>query len=70
MITLPDLNIASLYLYIRYQRDAKTSGEIKDKSMLERLESIAKMPVNKKDELFNVIDAYLRDFKTSQAYTH
>ena len=46
------------------------SLEIKDKSMIERLESIAKMPVNKKDELFNVIDAYLRDFKTSQAYTH
>ena len=46
------------------------SLEIKDKSMMERLESIAKMPVSKKDELFNVIDAYLRDFKTSQAYTH
>lgn len=46
------------------------SLEIKDKSMTERLESIAKMPVSKKDELFNVIDAYLRDFKTSQAYTH
>jgi ribosome-binding protein aMBF1 (putative translation factor) len=46
------------------------SLEIKDKSMIERLESIAKMPGTKKDELFNVIDAYLRDYKTSQAYTH
>lgn len=43
---------------------------VKDKSVIERIESITKMPGSKKDELFNVIDAYLRDFKTSQAYTH
>lgn len=46
------------------------SLEVKDKSILQRLESIAKMPGGKKDELFNVIDAYIRDFKTSQAYSH
>jgi len=45
------------------------SLEVKDKSMLRRLENIAKMPGGKKDELFNVIDAYIRDFKTSQAYS-
>jgi len=39
----------------------------KDKSMLERLEDIAKLPSTKQKELFNVLDAYLRDFKTSKA---
>jgi transcriptional regulator with XRE-family HTH domain len=41
---------------------------IKDKKILERLEIIAKMPSDKKTELFNVIDAYIRDFRTKQAY--
>jgi transcriptional regulator with XRE-family HTH domain len=41
---------------------------IKDKKILERLESISKMPENKKSELLNVIDAYIRDFRTKQAY--
>jgi transcriptional regulator with XRE-family HTH domain len=41
---------------------------IKDKKILERLENIAKMPDDKKTELFNVIDAYIRDFRTKQAY--
>ena len=46
----------------------KSSLVVKDKKMLDRLENIAKMPVDKRSELFNVIDAYLRDFKTKQAY--
>jgi len=39
-----------------------------DKNMLERLEDIAKLPTTKQAELFNVLDAYLRDFKTGRAY--
>ena len=46
----------------------KSSLEVKDKKMLDRLENIAGMPENKRTELFNVIDAYLRDFITKQAY--
>jgi transcriptional regulator with XRE-family HTH domain len=42
---------------------------IKDSKILERLESIASMPDNEKSQLFNVIDAYIRDFKTRQAYS-
>ena len=42
---------------------------IKDNKILERLESIATMPDNEKSQLFNVIDAYIRDFKTRQAYS-
>lgn len=39
-----------------------------DKDVIKRMESIAGMPENKKIELFNVIDALIRDFKTKQAY--
>jgi transcriptional regulator with XRE-family HTH domain len=45
----------------------KTSMEI-DKTTLKRLEDIAGLPTEKQSELFNVIDAYIRDFKTKQAY--
>ena len=46
----------------------KSSMLVKDKSMLQRLEDIAKLPSTKRAELFNVLDAYLRDYKTSTAY--
>ncbi len=46
----------------------KSSLILKDKSMLDRLEDIAKLPSMKQKELFNVLDAYLRDYKTSTAY--
>ena len=42
--------------------------EVKDKEMIKRLESISNMPNDKKTELFNVMDAYIRDFKTKLAY--
>ena len=45
------------------------SIEVKDKSTMQRLEGIAKLPEAKKAELINVIDAYLRDFRTSKSYT-
>lgn len=46
----------------------KSSLTVKDESMLERLEDIAALPMTKRSELFNVLDAYIRDFKTSKAY--
>jgi transcriptional regulator with XRE-family HTH domain len=46
----------------------KSSLLVKDKNMLERLEDIAKLPSAKQSELFNVMDAYLRDYRTSKAY--
>lgn len=46
----------------------KSSLIVKDKNMLERLEDIAKLPTAKQTELFNVMDAYLRDYRTSKAY--
>ena len=36
--------------------------------MIKRIENITKMPKDKKTELFNVMDAYIRDFKTKQDY--
>lgn len=41
---------------------------VKDKGLLDRIEDIVKMPAHKKKELLNVIDAYLRDYKTQKAY--
>ena len=46
----------------------KSSMTVKDESMLVRLEDIAALPKPKRLELFNVLDAYIRDFKTSRAY--
>ncbi len=46
----------------------KSSLLVKDASMLERLEDIAKLPATNQTELFNVMDAYLRDYRTSKAY--
>ena len=46
----------------------KSSLLVKDNTMLERLEDIAKLPAAKQIELFNVMDAYLRDYRTSKAY--
>lgn len=41
---------------------------VKDKNILNRIEDIARLPSQKQGELFNVLDAYLRDYKTSTAY--
>lgn len=46
----------------------KSSLLLKDNNMLERLEDISKLPTAKQTELFNVMDAYLRDYRTSKAY--
>ena len=40
----------------------------KNKSMIERFEEIYHLPESNQNELINVIDAYLRDFKTSKSY--
>jgi len=42
---------------------------VKDKNILNRIEDIAKLPSQKQGELFNVLDAYLRDYKNSTAYS-
>lgn len=39
-----------------------------DKQILNRIEDIEKLPDDKKNYIFNLIDMCLRDFKTKQAY--
>lgn len=46
----------------------KTDLEI-DQSVLKRLEDISKLPEESKQQVFMVVDALLRDFKTKQAYS-
>ncbi len=45
----------------------KTSLEL-DSQTLNRMEEIAKLPLEKKNYVFGLIDMALRDFKTSKAY--
>lgn len=41
---------------------------MKDKNIIKRIENIAKMPDKEKIQLFNVIDALIRDFNAKKAY--
>ncbi|MBN4048494.1 helix-turn-helix transcriptional regulator [Flavobacteriaceae bacterium AH-315-O20] len=41
---------------------------IKDKKILKRIEAIADMPNNEQNQIFNVIDALLRDYNAKKAY--
>ena len=41
---------------------------VKDKKILERIEAIAEMPANEQNQVFNVIDALLRDYNVKKAY--
>ena len=46
----------------------KTTFEM-DNQMIARIEEIAKLPDDKKDYVFNLIDIVIRDFKNQQAYS-
>jgi len=41
---------------------------VKDKKILERVEAIANMPDDAQQQIFNVIDALLRDYNAKKAY--
>lgn len=55
------LNVSIDYLV------GKTDLEL-DKDSLKRLEQISKLPEEDKKQIFMVVDALLRDFKTKKAY--
>lgn len=42
---------------------------VKDKKILERVEAIVKMPENERQQIFNVIDALIRDYNAKKAYS-
>lgn len=41
---------------------------VKDKKILKRIEAIADMPTDEQSQIFNVIDALLRDYNAKKAY--
>jgi len=41
---------------------------VKDKKILKRMEAIANMPADEQQQIFNVIDALLRDYNAKKAY--
>lgn len=45
------------------------SAVVKDKKILERIETIAEMPQGEQAQIFSVIDALIRDFKAKKAYS-
>ena len=47
----------------------QTSDSGKDKKIVERIEDIANMPDNEQKQIFNVIDALIRDYKAKKAYS-
>lgn len=46
----------------------KSSMEL-DKSTLQRIEEVAKLPSDARNQVYMVIDALIRDFKAKQAYS-
>jgi transcriptional regulator with XRE-family HTH domain len=42
---------------------------VKDKKILKRIETIDAMPNNEQVQIFNVIDALIRDFNAKKAYS-
>ncbi len=47
----------------------KTDSAAHDARMLARLDAIAKLPAQRRETLLDVLDAYVRDAKTAEAYT-
>jgi len=42
---------------------------VKDKKILERVQAIATMPTEQQQQIFNVIDALIRDYNAKKAYS-
>lgn len=42
---------------------------VKDKKILERIEAITDIPTDEQSQIFNVIDALLRDYNAKKAYS-
>ena len=42
---------------------------VKDKKVLERVQTIASMPIDEQQQIFNVIDALIRDYNAKKAYS-
>ena len=47
----------------------KSSVVVRDKKILERVEAIAGMPDREQQQIFNVIDALIRDYNAKKAYS-
>ena len=51
-----------------YLTGRASAAAASDDAALRRLEAISQLPTERRTELFNVLDAYLRDFHTAKAY--
>ena len=69
----PSVEIAAkladaLGVSLDYLTGRTSAAATADDEALRRLEAIAQLPTERRRELFNVVDAYLRDFHTAKAY--
>ena len=58
----------SVDFLINGNTDEKAKATLKNTELLQRFKDIEAMPENEQNILLNVINAYIRDFKTRQAY--
>ena len=58
------LGVSLDYLVSEEEKD-----EVLDKETVGRIKQLQKLPIAEKDKIFSVIDAFIRDFKTRQAYS-
>ena len=49
--------------------EAAEQKEVIDKDMAKRINEINSLKEDDKDKILSIVDAYLRDYKTRQAYT-
>jgi transcriptional regulator with XRE-family HTH domain len=63
------LNTTVDYL-INGNSDEKAKATLKNTELLQRFKEIDGLPEKEQNILMHVINAYLRDFKTKQAYAH
>ena len=69
----PSVEIAAkladaLGVSLDYLTGRTSAAATADDEALRRLEAITQLPPDRRRELFNVLDAYLRDFHTAKAY--
>jgi len=48
--------------------DEKASATLKDAELLKQFKEIDQMPENEKSTIIKVVSAYIRDYRTRQAY--
>jgi transcriptional regulator with XRE-family HTH domain len=66
---LADILNTSVDYLINGDSDEKAKATLKNTDLLQKFREIEAMPESEQHSIMNVINAYIRDFKTRQAYS-